>query len=46
MQRVSRRHALALAAASVTLPRFAIGQADTRPTVTVAVQKVSNTNTL
>jgi peptide/nickel transport system substrate-binding protein len=46
MQRVSRRQALTLAAASVALPRFAIGQSDTRPTVTVAVQKVSNTNTL
>jgi peptide/nickel transport system substrate-binding protein len=40
-----RRHLLA-APAAVALPRFAIAQADQRPTVTVAVQKVSNTNTL
>lgn len=32
-------------AALAPLPRFAIAQADTRPTVTVAVQKISNSNT-
>ncbi|HYZ64745.1 MAG TPA: ABC transporter substrate-binding protein [Acetobacteraceae bacterium] len=34
------------AAAGLTLPRFAIAQADQRPMVTIAVQKVSNSNTL
>lgn len=28
------------------LPRFAIGQADNRPSITIAVQKISNSNTL
>ncbi|MCC6717984.1 MAG: ABC transporter substrate-binding protein [Acetobacteraceae bacterium] len=48
MTRLTRRTALATAtaAASVALPRFAIGQADNRPTITIAVQKISNTNTL
>ena len=36
----------ALAAAAVTLPRFAIAQADNRPSIVVAVQKVVNANTL
>jgi peptide/nickel transport system substrate-binding protein len=40
---ISRRHALALGAA---LPLPALAQADTRPAVTVAVQKISNTNSL
>ena len=44
MIRISRR--AALAGAGVALPRFAIGQSDTRPTITVAVQKIANTNTL
>ena len=44
MVRISRR--AALAGAGVALPRFAIGQSDTRPSVTVAVQKIANTNTL
>lgn len=49
MVHVTRRGALGLAAGTVgslILPRFAIAQADSRPSVTVAVQKVSNTNTL
>jgi peptide/nickel transport system substrate-binding protein len=49
MTRLTRRAALAGTAgiaASTALPRFAIGQADNRPTITVAVQKISNTNTL
>jgi len=50
MTRLTRRTtlgtALGAAAASVALPRFAIGQADNRPTITIAVQKISNTNTL
>jgi peptide/nickel transport system substrate-binding protein len=45
----SRRAALGLGAAAagtLILPRFAVGQADNRPSVTIAVQKVSNSNTL
>ncbi|MFY0100241.1 hypothetical protein ABTQ08_22505, partial [Acinetobacter baumannii] len=33
-------------AGALVLPRFAIGQADNRPSITIAVQKVSNSNTL
>ncbi len=40
-----RRRSL-LAGAALALPRFAIAQSDTRPTITVAVQKISNSNTL
>jgi peptide/nickel transport system substrate-binding protein len=40
--RISRRALIAAAA----LPRVAIAQADTRPVITVAVQKISNTGTL
>ena len=36
----------ALAATAVSLPRFAIAQSDQRPSVTVAVQKISNTGVL
>ncbi len=46
MTRLTRRAALAGTAAATALPRFAIAQADNRPTITVAVQKISNTNTL
>ena len=42
---LTRRAALASAGAPA-LPRFAIAQSDQRPSVTVAVQKVANTNTL
>jgi peptide/nickel transport system substrate-binding protein len=35
-----------LAAASVGLPRFAIGQADGRPSITIAVQQISNSASL
>jgi peptide/nickel transport system substrate-binding protein len=35
-----------LTAAATALPRVAIGQADTRPVITVAVAKISNTGTL
>ena len=45
MSKISRR-ALGLAAAASALPRIAIGQADNRPTITVAVQKIANSNTL
>jgi peptide/nickel transport system substrate-binding protein len=46
---LTRRGALGLAAGTagtLVLPRFAIGQADNRPSVTVAVQKIANSNTL
>lgn len=49
MTDISRRSVLALAAASaasLSLPRMAFAQADDRPEITVAVQKVSNSNTL
>jgi peptide/nickel transport system substrate-binding protein len=42
---ITRRAALA-AAAATTLPRVALAQADQRPSLTIAVQKVSNSNTL
>ena len=45
MTRFTRRAALSLAGAAA-LPRFAIGQSDNRPSITVAVQKISNSNTL
>jgi len=44
--RLTRRNALQLSAGTAALPRFAIAQADTRPVVTVAVQKIANSNTL
>ncbi len=40
-----RRHLLAAPALAV-LPRFAIAQSDQRPAITIAVQKISNSNTL
>jgi peptide/nickel transport system substrate-binding protein len=46
MAAIRRRDALTTAAGALLLPRFAIAQADQRPTVTIAVQKISNTNTL
>jgi len=48
MRKLTRRKAMALAAAvpAATLPRFAIAQADSRPTVTVAVQNMTTSNTL
>lgn len=45
MTALTRRAALA-ATAAMALPRFAIAQADKRPMLTVAVQKLSNSNTL
>ncbi len=42
---VTRRTAL-ISSGAATLPRFAIAQADQRPTITVAVQKIANSNTL
>jgi peptide/nickel transport system substrate-binding protein len=46
MPRLTRRTILAGTAGSLALPRFAIGQADQRPSIVVAVQKISNSNTL
>jgi peptide/nickel transport system substrate-binding protein len=44
---LSRRQALGLvAAAAVVRPRFAIAQTDDRPTITIAVQTISTSNTL
>ena len=42
----TRRGLILGAGAATALPRFAIGQSDTRPAITVAVQKISNSNTL
>jgi peptide/nickel transport system substrate-binding protein len=44
--RTTRRSLLAGAAAGLALPRFAVAQADQRPVVTVATQKIANSNTL
>ncbi|MCZ8375869.1 MAG: ABC transporter substrate-binding protein [Beijerinckiaceae bacterium] len=49
MVNLSRRAALGTGASLLgiaAIPRFAIGQADNRPTITIAVQKVVNSNTL
>ncbi len=45
MAAFTRRAAL-LSAGTLALPRFAIAQADARPALTIAVQKISNSNTL
>jgi peptide/nickel transport system substrate-binding protein len=45
MHRITRR-ALTAVAAGAALPRFAIAQADQRPGITIAVQKISISNTL
>jgi peptide/nickel transport system substrate-binding protein len=44
--RLDRRSLLAGGAGLLTLPRIALAQADQRPSITVAVQKVANSNTL
>jgi len=46
MSRPTRRSILAAGSGAFVLPRFAIAQVDQRPIVTVAVQKISNSNTL
>jgi peptide/nickel transport system substrate-binding protein len=46
MSRITRRQAMAATAAAASLPRFAIAQADQRPSVTVAVQRIATSNTL
>ncbi|TCZ53879.1 ABC transporter substrate-binding protein [Roseicella aquatilis] len=40
------RRAILAAPGLAVLPRFAVAQADVRPAITIAVQKISNTNTL
>ncbi len=42
---LSRRRAAALAGAATLLPRVSLAQADNRPVITIAVQKISNSNT-
>jgi peptide/nickel transport system substrate-binding protein len=44
--RSSRRSLLLGSAAGLALPRFAIAQADQRPVITIAVQKISNSGSL
>lgn len=49
MTALTRRTALQLGTATLgaaALPRFAIGQSDNRPSITIAVQKIVNSNTL
>jgi peptide/nickel transport system substrate-binding protein len=49
MAHVTRRHALGLVAATtatLTWPRPALAQGDNRPSITIAVQKIANSNTL
>ena len=46
MPTLPRRTLLAGVAGTAALPRFAIAQGDTRPSITIAVQKISNSNTL
>ena len=41
-----RRRLIAASAAGLALPGFAIAQGDNRPTITIAVQKIANSNTL
>jgi peptide/nickel transport system substrate-binding protein len=43
---ISRRALLGAGAGAALLPRFAIAQGDNRPTISIAVQKISNSNTL
>ncbi len=49
MAAFTRRKALQFSAATLgasALPQFAIGQSDNRPSITIAVQKIVNSNTL
>jgi peptide/nickel transport system substrate-binding protein len=46
MPRITRRTALVGATSTLLLPRIAVAQSDNRPTITIAVQKISNSNTL
>ena len=46
MSNITRRIAIAGLATPFILPRFALAQADNRPSIVIAVQKISNSNTL
>ncbi|HEY2870735.1 MAG TPA: ABC transporter substrate-binding protein, partial [Reyranella sp.] len=46
MHSVDRRRFIGLAAGGLILPRFAIAQADDRPTITIAVQQVATSASL
>ncbi len=46
MDPIRRRVFLAGSAGALALPRFAVAQGDQRPAVTIAVQKIANSNTL
>jgi len=46
MRPVDRRRFIGLTAGGLVLPRFAIGQADDRPTITIAVQQVATSASL
>ena len=35
----------AIAGSALALPRIAVAQADQRPSITIAVQRIANTNT-
>jgi peptide/nickel transport system substrate-binding protein len=46
MINLTRRALMGAGAGAALLPRFAIGQSDNRPVINIAVQKISNSNTL
>jgi peptide/nickel transport system substrate-binding protein len=46
MVKITRRAALAGLAAPFIMPRFALADTDTRPSIVIAVQKTANSNTL
>ncbi len=46
MRPVDRRRFMGLTAGGLVLPRFAIGQSDDRPTITIAVQQVATSASL
>lgn len=46
MLNLKRRHFLALTGGALSMPSFAIAQADNRPDITIAVQKLVTSNTL
>lgn len=46
MTLINRRTALAMGAAAAVMPRFAIAQSDNRPSLTIAVQNITTSNTL
>src|SRR3984885_12763636 len=46
MPRLTRRFLLKAAGSAIALPRIALAEADNRPTITVAVQALTTSNTL